>query len=363
MKTVPALLRWGGFLAAGLLLAHADSNSATSPPPATTSTAPKTGPTGPWVTWVPARPATGSAPEWNGATGDDVGQGGSAGEGADPENAERIAEQTYAMNQDKQQHPQSTTVDETAKQQAYDQDWMLRNYTDELKKRHLEKADYTNPYLSSETMDAPKDLLADDPLLDPPEKKKTPKSASLTSDIDNPETLKPKKSLTALTFQPLLNPLISNSMAHPDAAGSLVDESALNTGASLLPVPSVRPTDEMGVTNDGSVASLLDVPGLTAASQGGIAPNNAIDFNDSGAPMTNRPRSDNFLAPTAQPNDVAEFFKKQALALAPPTAPGTVPTVAQPFKPHVILNLEPTAKPAISSMRTHVDDPFDILQR
>jgi hypothetical protein len=370
MKTARALAQCGALLGAGILLAHADGGSADSSAPASAPAPTKTNPTGPWMMWTPpVRPDTGDAPAWNGATGDGVGEGGnSASEGTEAENTERIAEQTYAMNQEKQQHPEET-LDQTAKQQTYDQDWLLRNYTDELKKRHLEKADYTNPYLSPEpALDSSKSLLSDDPLLAPPdeEKKKTAKADSTASDLDTRDTLTPKKPLTTLTFQPLLGAFGSTpATARPDATGTLTDLGSMDSGASLLPVPNGLPAGNVSTSPDTSIVSMLDVPGLTAASQGGIAPNNAIDFDDSGAP-TARPRpsaTNDFMIPTAQANDVTEFFKKQAEALAPPTMPGTVPTVALPPKSRLVLNPEPTAKPTISGLRTHVDDPFDILQR
>ncbi len=364
MKTVRALIRCSVLLGASLILVRADGGSAAAPAPAPASK--PSSPTGPWLMWAPPqRPETGDAPEWNGATGSGVGEGGSSEtDTAAPENAERVAEQTYAINQERLQHPEDeASFNQTAKQQAYDDDWMLRNYTDQLKKRHLEKSDFKNPYLVPDPLDQSKNGLSSDPLADPPETKKT-RPAGMRPGLDVTSTLTPTKPLTSAAFQPLLAPLASGATANRlDATEGLTDDDTGNASASLLPVPNAGATVAPANSNDGSVASLLDVPGLTAASQGGLR-SAGIDLDDSGLGASNRARPiDDFVLPTARGSDVSEFFKKQAEALAPPTVAGTLPIVAVPVKPRLIVDPEPVAKPVISGLRTHVDDPFDILQR
>ena len=367
MKTARALIHCGACLGAGILLAHSDGGSTATPPPAA-APAPASkpaNPTGTWLMWAPpTRPVTVDAPAWNGSTGEGDSGGTSDADAGDSQDAEHIAEQTYLMNQEKQAHPHTENLNEEAREQAYAQDWMLRSYTDQLKKRHLENSDFTNPYLTADPL-ASSPGLASDPLLAEPADKKKPaaRSPSAVSSIDDEKTLTPKKSLTSLAIQPLLGAFASTEPAARTDATADVGDGTLNSGASLLPVPNMRPPGGLTGSSDTS-DSLLDMPGLTAASQGGIAMNNSIDFDDSDSGNRHRTATDNnFLAPTAQASDVTEFFKKQAEALAPPTVPGTTPTVVLPPKPRIVVNPEPTAKPAISGLRSHVDDPFDILQR
>ena len=123
---------------------------------------------------------------------------------------------------------------------------------------------------------------------------------------------------------------------------------------------------------DDSLDSLLDSPGLTAQREG-LTKNNELDLQDAlpdedadraAAPHANR--NTDFLVPTAPTSDVSEFFKKQAEALqppGPPTAlqPSQAVTAPKPLVPQDAP--EPLAKPPISGLRSHVDDPFDILNR
>jgi hypothetical protein len=373
MKTAHALIRFGAFFGATILAAHADNNAApasSAPAPAGT---PAVSPQGPWLqSFPPAPSSTLDAPTYSSSSSDtgSASGGSSGGESSDAGDAEHVAEQTYLMYLEKKDHPDETSLDQVAKQQAYAKDWMLRSYTDQLKKHGLEKADYTNPFLVPEPLDPTKPQLTGDPLLAPPDKKTTKtKTARPLSPFDDASTLTPKKSLAPLAFQPLLAPLISPVTApHPEtiSMAGLDEMASPDSGNSLLPVPNGRSGDNLNGDGDNALGSLLDVPGLTAATQGGIAPNNAIDFEApprGSADRAGQAGRDNFLVPTAPASDVSEFFKKQAEALAPPTAPGAVATVMLPTKPHVFVDPQPMAKPAVSGLRSHVADPFDILQR
>ena len=370
MKPAQAWAGCGALLGATILLARADNTgAAASPPPPASAPARLAShplvisPQGPWLeTFPPARPDYGEAPAFDGPTGssspgttDNV-----EGEHLDPADAERIAEQTYMANAEGKKPAAPELPDQVAKQQAYEQDWMLRDYTARLKKQGLEKADFTNPYLVPEPVDPAHPEQASDSLLNRPEKKKADASDPSVSPFDDTSTLTPKQTLLSGGFQPLLPALVTPAAAATGGTVGLDELSPADSSASLLSLPGV-PTGD--ASSDNSVDSLLEVPGLTAAAQNGIAPNNAINF-DGPSPDANRPRPANgFLVPTAPTSDVSEFFKKQAEALAPPTSPGAVPTVMLPPKP--VLNVEPesVAKPAMSGIRSHVDDPFDILKQ
>jgi hypothetical protein len=366
MKSTHAWTGCGAFLGVAILFARADNADSSAPPPpaAAAPAAPASHPLvitpqGPWLqTFPPVRPDYVEAPAFNGPTGENP--SGAAdntdSEHLDPADAERVAEQTYAANQEEKKQPDAGLQDQVAKQQAYAQDWMLRDYTARLKRQGLEKSDFTNPYLIPEPVDPAHPELAPDPLLDSPEKKKASATDPNASPFDDSSTLTPKKTLASAGFQPLLPALVSPPVAATSGTVGIEELSPADPNASLLSVPGDS-------TTDNSVDSLLDVPGLTAAAQNGVAPDNAIDF-DKASPDNNRPRPTNgFLVPTAPTSDVAEFFKKQAEALAPPTVPGTVPAVLLPLKPRLIVDPEPAAKPAASGLRSHVDDPFDILKQ
>jgi hypothetical protein len=363
MKPAHALAGCGAFFGVAILVARADNAGASAPPP-TAAPAPLAShplvitPQGPWLqTSPPVRPEYAEAPVFSGATGESNSSASdnTEGEHLDPADAERIAEQTYAANQEEKKPADAALPDQVAKQQAYAQDWMLRDYTARLKKQGLEKADFTNPYLVPAPLDPAHPEMTPDPLLNPPVRKKAAATNPSASPFDDASTLTPKKTLASAGFQPLLPALISPAVAATSGTVGIEELSASN--ASMLSVSGLSTGD---ASSDNSVDSLLEVPGLTAAAQNGVAPNNAIDF-DNASPDANRPRpANNFLVPTAPANDVSEFFKKQAEALAPP---GTVPTVLLPPKPRLIIDPEPVAKPAVSGIRSHVDDPFDILKQ
>jgi len=370
MKPAHALVGCGAFLGATILFAHADNSGAPAAPPTAAPAAAShplvITPQGPWLqSFPPVRSDTGDAPSFDGSTSDSTSAASenTGPQEIDPNDAERIAAQTYLMNQRKNDQPDQTTLEQTVKQQAYDNDWMLRNYTAQLKKQGLEKAGFTNPYLVPEPLDPANPQSSDDPLLDQPEKKNPAASTPPASPFDDSSTLTPKKPLASLGFQPLLPPL-TPPVTGPAIGGGAGGIGGVSTEASDSAAPdlNVQPPGSLGVPSDTAVDSLLEVPGLTAAAQNGIAPNNSIDLDDPSNDLANRPRpANNFLVPTAPASDVSEFFKKQAEALAPL---GTVPSVLLPPKPRLIVDPEqPTAKPVISGLRSHVDDPFDILKQ
>jgi hypothetical protein len=364
MKPAHALVGCGAFLGATILFAHADNSGAPAAAPAAASHPLVITPQGPWLqSFPPVHSDTGDAPSFDGATSDSTSAAteNAGAQEIDPTDAERIAAQTYQMNQEKKDQPDPNTLEQTAKQQAYDNDWMLRDYTAQLKKQGLEKAGYTNPYLVPEPLDPATLQSSDDPLLDQPEKKKPAASTPPASPFDDSSTLTPKKTLASLGFQPLLPPLTAPVTAPSIGSGAGGIGDASPDSSAGLPDLNAQPPGSLGVPSDTAVDSLLEVPGLTAAAQNGVAPNNAIDLDDPANDSANRPRpANNFLVPTAPADDVTEFFKKQAEALAPS---GTVPTILLPPKPRLIVNPEPMAKPAISGLRSHVDDPFDILKQ
>jgi len=170
--------------------------------------------------------------------------------------------------------------------------------------------------------------------------------------------------LLSSSFQPLLPPLNSPALNAPRTVwGSepVVDPSS-TVALNILPPPPI--------TNDETKnsSSSLDVPGLTAA-QSGMGPANDLSFQD---PLPDESPADrtrkhldrnNFLVPTAPTNDVTEFFKKQAEALQPPLAPGLTRPLTVPARPLPPIVSAPMAKPAVSGLRSHIDDPFDLLNR
>jgi hypothetical protein len=290
-----------------------------------------------------------------------------------PDN-EEIADQTYLMNQEKKNEPDLQALDQEEKQQAYNNDWMLRDYTARLKKNGLESASETNPYLVPDpNADLTQQKSVDqDPLLAAPDTSTHRRDDS--GAIDTSSQLTPKKSLVPLSFQPLLAPLNPTIAAKPGLLNQNTpnltnDLGQMDQSAALLPVPGGMGARGNGTDLSDTSEDLLGVPGLTAASEnGGVAPNNALDFEDTvseTATERDRARSgaNNFLVPTAPTNDVAEFFKKQADALQAPTAPTVLQPAAAPAKPQPA---EPPARivePRMSGIRAHVDDPFDILRR
>lgn len=386
MKRARALAGCGVILAAAIFAARADDEvyvpsslpAATDPiivPPPANAPAPASAPA---VSGI-AAPTTQSFPVATQNTPPpdptDIGT-------ADPE---RIAEETYLMNEGKQQDDVSADFDKAARRQAYDNDWMMRGYAEQLKKRGLGESKEINSVLIADP-NAPSSIVSrDEALLGMPDNTKKAPQRHKFSAFNDSESLVPKKSLVTGSYQPLLKPFdqgaAPQAQAHWDLAASSFDSglSDLETssGATLLPVPGTIP-DGIGRRNSALPGangedSLLDIPGLTAATQGAIAPNNALTFQDPGENETTSPQhprtsasSSNFMLPTVPTNDISEFFKKQADALRPPTAPNVTQALVAPNHQNLPITPEPLARPAQQSnmgMRLHVDDPFDILRR
>jgi hypothetical protein len=277
---------------------------------------------------------------------------------------EKIAEQTMAFQAAQRAAPvvPPWEVEQEQEAEANNRDWMLRDYTARLQKAGLAPATPTpsDPGTLSQSSDTANDAPAApiDPLTQPIDTPKTPSDASTTTS----ET-KPELSVSSLgSLQPLLPPLNQPVPKAPtDPWGTAPVSQDFTTTTDLTPTPA--PTGE-----NGSSSSTLDVPGLTAAESGmGPAPG-SIGFQDAlpDEPAGGSRKIDdqnNFLVPIAPTSDVTEFFKKQAEGLRAPNAP----TVMQPptvmARPVVPVAPEPTAKPAISGLRSHVDDPFDILRQ
>jgi hypothetical protein len=178
-----------------------------------------------------------------------------------------------------------------------------------------------------------------------------------------------------MALQPLLPPLTSSSPHLPrrNAWGS-PDPSTTEDAMAVDPTagfPAALAPRNLGAFDD-SQDSLLDSPGLTAQREG-LTKNNELDLQDAlpdentdrtAPPHANR--NTDFLVPTAPTSDVSEFFKKQAEALQPPTATTVMQASQAATAPKLLVPQdapEPLAKPPISGLRSHVADPFDILNR
>ena len=355
MKNVPDFRSWCVLLAASALVARADPSApaAAAPAPATTTLpAPST----------PLRPdhVMSQAPEAP-LDGVDFSIG-------DPE---AVAQHTMEI-QAEQRAAAATAQPGLQSEQdqraaSENNDWMLRDYTARLKQEGLAQSADTdpttfsqaaNPLATASTADANVD-----PLLNPPAPAKaapaarSPSSNGTKSEITVSELPPPSSAWTSL--QPLLPPLTSPAKAPLDAWGS--------EPIFVMDKQVVLPSS---ATNENSPASsTLDIPGLTAA-ENGMGPA-AGDLNvqdplpDDSSNRT-RPLSDRniFLVPAAPMSDMAEFFKKQSQSLGAPNAPTVVQPVGVPLAPaQPARPAEPTAKPAVSGLRSHVDDPFDILRQ
>jgi hypothetical protein len=289
---------------------------------------------------------------------------------------EQIAEQTLAFRQQQKDTPDFDAYDRQQRQQAYDHDWMLRDYTAQLKKQGMANTPETDPSMVPQPADPNASSVYKDPLLPENQPKSEKSNDSRTDANSNPSSqLTPSSSLSPLALQPMLAPLNPGPKrtAPRDAWGgtdSSADDTLGTDTSDTLPGASAP---DFG--NSDSSGSLLDSPGMTAQ-QEGLTKFNDLSLQDEdpmpdvvntdrGTPHVNR--NNNFLVPTAPASDVADFFKKQAEALAPPTAP----TAAQPpgaataaLKPLPPVDApEPLARPPTNNMRTHVADPFDILNR
>ncbi len=292
---------------------------------------------------------------------------------------EAVIEHSLAVREEHQSEPDLKAFDEQQKQSTYDNDWMLREYTAQLKKEGLANSPDTDPSLLPQPTDphaAYKDPLLPENQVTAPEKRRR-----MQQDPSDPlSTMTATSSLSPGPLQPLLPPLTNSPKRAPmrNAFGS--DDTASATDVSLPPdpsapdaadaFPSMAKAHDMG-SPDNADDSLLDSPGMTAQQQGLTSSNLSLqdvlpDENENRVtPRVNR--NTDFLVPTAPTNDVTDFFKKQSEALLPPTAPTVqqplgVSTLKQPLPPPVGTPM-PLAKPTGSSLRYHVPDPFDILNR
>ena len=250
---------------------------------------------------------------------------------------------------------------------AENNDWMLRDYAARLKQEGLAKtADsdpttFAQPTTSSATATSTDSSI--DPLLNPPTPSRTPAQPP----VDN--QAKPEISVADLTssesvtsLQPLLPPLDAPPLKIPSH-----DPWDSNTIAAAK-VDIILPPSSSNETSH--TDSSLDFPGLTAAQSGlgGGSASTDVSLQDPLPEESEQQKKldnqNNFLPPTAPTGEVSEFLKKQAKGLQAPTAP----TVAQaPNAPTIVVQApqpaEPIAKPAVSGLRSHVDDPFDILRQ
>jgi hypothetical protein len=287
---------------------------------------------------------------------------------------EEIANRTLAMSQ--QGHENSEALQEQAEleqqQDEQQHDWMLRGYQEQLRKQGLSKTKDENadPYgilPPKTTGDAATDL-ANDPLLS---SVKLPGSADDTDAAGNPERrknpfldpekkLQPSDSLLPTYLPPLLAPINSpNNPSSPthDYFGGTSPDVANTPDSGLIEQPAAMPISD---------SSILDVPGLTAAKQGGLEDSDLnVDDRLPDEPAnrtTTRPDVNNFALPTAPTNDIDTFYKKQTASLQPPTAPTFLPppqlTLPKTYQPPPRI-----AKPAIDGLRNHIADPFDYLNR
>jgi len=284
---------------------------------------------------------------------------------------EAVAEHTMEIQEEQRRNASTAapSLEATQEEQAAadNRDWMLRDYTARLKQAGMaQTADsdpttFTQPSNSSTTTTSSTDSNAD-PLiaaLTPP-KAPTPPPTDIDAKSEISVTELPStSSLTSL--QPLLPPLDSPALKAPrDAWGTAT------VPAADVDIVLSAPTPSPGETN--GTSSSLDVPGLTAAESGLGPVANDVSLQDPLPDESDQQRKldnqNNFLAPTAPTSDVAEFFKKQSEGMQAPNAP----TVAQPLSaPTIVVQPprpeEPMAKPAVSGLRSHVADPFDILRQ
>jgi hypothetical protein len=294
------------------------------------------------------------------------------GTGFSTTDPEQIAEQTMEMQAERKQNGDSQPSWQTEQQQeasrADQNDWMLRDYEAGLKKAGLSQTADTDPAAVSRATDPqsaaignPLDAINDDPTINPEAESKPSSPQPGRNDASQPPDatkLIQFKSLTS--FQPLLPPLDSPAAAPHDPWGGHSAADATAAITNMLPPSNVAKETE----ND---SSSLDVPGLTAAQSGMGPATEDLGFQDPLPDESTDTRQkmiaerNNFMGPTAPTGDVSEFFKKQSEALQPPTAPNAVQPLTVLARPVSRVAPEPTAKPAMTGLRSHVDDPFDYL--
>ena len=137
----------------------------------------------------------------------------------------------------------AASLDAAQRQQVYDDNWMMRGYAEQLKKRGLALSPELNSLLVADP-NAPKSPTPPDSLLaQPATAKKMIPLRPTSSLLGDRGLLTPKKSLVNGPFQPLVSPIYDPGTSYKDpwaSTASLEDDMASlanNSGASLLPVP------------------------------------------------------------------------------------------------------------------------------
>jgi hypothetical protein len=295
------------------------------------------------------------------------------------EDPEVIANRTKEIQDEQRANPSTQSSWEAAQEQeqsAEQSNWMLRDYTARLKKAGLASTPDTDPMAVSQTSDSSADAAAAantanvDPLLNAPDPNKamSPQTTPLETKtglnsigLNSLTSLQPLLSATPLFNSPPLN-------TPRDAWGEPISTAAPSS-ATFTTSPTIAlatPPAPQGDNNQ--TFSSLDVPGLTAEESHMGPAADDVGFQD---PLPDEPTNrqsktedqNNFLLPVTPTNDVSEFFKKQAEALQAPTAPTVIQPLSAPTVPVRPPEPEPTAKPVVTGLRSHVDDPFDILKQ
>jgi hypothetical protein len=280
----------------------------------------------------------------------------------DPEGA---VAQAASLREEYLQQQAALSADAAAKQQAYDNDWMLRGYTAELKNEGIGTTADRNAAASLEAPD-PNAPPKTDWLAPSPADTNSSSTRRSTEDSNNSSTASASNSPAPFFLPPLLPPAGGPNSAKPvtrlDAWGS-------TTTMEMVPPPSLNSAlsfsgKDRGTSQDSNSETSLEVPGLTAERQG------LGDMNDASVPdqqleaitenADNRAHRD-FLLPVAS-NDSTEFFKRQSEVLTAPNA-----MIHPPVAGNILLGPPPAPPLAVKTMpvptgiRSHVDDPFDLI--
>jgi hypothetical protein len=287
-------------------------------------------------------------------------------------------EHSMSVRQQRLSEPDLQAFDQAQQQRAYDNDWMLRDYTAQLKKQGLANSADTDPSLLPQPTDPNatyKDpLLPENQVMSPEKKRQMQEEEEQQQQLSNSNSsLVPTQSLSPSPLQPLLPPIttVTKRPAMRDAWGSSTEASPTDATApdNTDAFPEMSKPHGIGASDD-SDNSLLDSPGMTAQ-QEGLTKNSDLSLQDA-LPDDNEDRTTphinrntNFLVPTTPTSDVAEIFKKQSEALQSPTAPtaiqppGFTTNPTQPLPP--VGTPMPLARPTGNGLRYRVPDPFDII--
>ena len=308
---------------------------------------------------APLAPPPGTAPGW---------------EDAPTLTPEEAAQQTIAAGEEVRRREALDAFNAAQKQRAYDNDWMLRDYTARLQARGLAQTAAANPDAGVTPLPDPTAPLASqlDPLLPPtspspaPVARSQPDAADASADDHDSDASNPSGSSSYL--KPLLPPLSDSTktITRLDAWGA--QDIAPAPGLSdLIPAPGLyTPAVKAIGSSDSNSDNLqtIDVPGLTAERQGGDN-NGGLNLPDEQAESVtengdNRNRHD-FLIPTSASNS-SEFFKKQAEAMQAPNSFNALhPTEVSMALPKPPEPPAPPKQPVTTGIRSHVPDPFDLI--